>query len=130
MSMRRIQLARFSTTMVVLLSLSLFLGQYQPAHAADNCMTFNETPKTICGKFLEYWNTHGGLAINGLPVTDPQMEDNGTGTFMTQWFERARFELHPENKAPYDVLLGLLGNTLRAEAKLADPDYQSAPEIK
>ena len=29
--------------------------------------------------------------------------------YKTQWFERARFEEHPENKAPYDVLLGLLG---------------------
>jgi len=30
--------------------------------------------------------------------------------YQVQWFERARFELHPENDAPYDVLLGLLGN--------------------
>ena len=30
--------------------------------------------------------------------------------YQVQWFERARFELHPENAAPYDVLLGLLGN--------------------
>lgn len=128
--MKRIRLARFSMTMVVLLTLSVFIGHYQPAQAADNCATFNETPKTICGKFLEYWNAHGGLGINGLPITDPQMEENGTGTFMTQWFERARFEMHPENKPPYDVLLGLLGNTLRADAKLADPDYQSAPKIE
>ena len=27
----------------------------------------------------------------------------------TQWFERARFEEHPENQPPDDVLLGLLG---------------------
>ena len=30
-------------------------------------------------------------------------------TYMVQYFERAVFELHPENKAPYDVLLSLLG---------------------
>jgi hypothetical protein len=30
-------------------------------------------------------------------------------TYKTQWFERARFEAHPENQAPNDVLLGLLG---------------------
>ena len=29
-----------------------------------------------------------------------------------QCFERARFEYHPENPAPYDVLLGQLGRQL------------------
>jgi hypothetical protein len=28
---------------------------------------------------------------------------------MTQWFERARFEYHPNNPDPYKVLLGRLG---------------------
>ena len=31
-----------------------------------------------------------------------------------QYFERARFEWHPENRPPYDVLLGLLGRTITA----------------
>jgi Tol biopolymer transport system component len=30
-----------------------------------------------------------------------------------QWFERARFELHPENEPPFTVLFGLLGNVLQ-----------------
>src|SRR5206468_2253535 len=30
--------------------------------------------------------------------------------YLTQWFERNRFELHPENARPYDVLLGRLGD--------------------
>src|SRR4029079_17162781 len=30
-------------------------------------------------------------------------------TYQVQYFERQRFEHHPENAAPYDVLLGLLG---------------------
>jgi hypothetical protein len=33
---------------------------------------------------------------------------------MVQHFERARFELHPENGPPSDVLLGLLGNEILA----------------
>ena len=33
--------------------------------------------------------------------------------YLTQHFERARFEYHPENAGtPYDVLLGLLGREL------------------
>ena len=34
---------------------------------------------------------------------------------MVQYFERARYEYHPENNAPHDVLLGLLGNRLLRE---------------
>jgi hypothetical protein len=35
---------------------------------------------------------------------------------VTQYFERARFEYHPENAAPYDILLGRLGaDTVRAK---------------
>jgi micrococcal nuclease len=33
-----------------------------------------------------------------------------------QWFERARFELHPENPPPFNVLFGLLGNEIRDNA--------------
>lgn len=29
-------------------------------------------------------------------------------TLLVQWFERARFEYHPNNTAPYKVLLGRL----------------------
>jgi hypothetical protein len=29
--------------------------------------------------------------------------------YTVQYFERAVFELHPENKSPYDVLLSQLG---------------------
>ncbi len=34
--------------------------------------------------------------------------DEGT-VYQVQYFARARFELHPENAAPYDVLLGQFG---------------------
>ena len=43
------------------------------------------------------------------------MEKSSTdgSTYPTQHFERARFELHPENAGtPYEVLLGLLGREL------------------
>src|SRR3712207_7114943 len=32
------------------------------------------------------------------------------GRFTVQYFERQRFELHPEKPRPYDVLLGRLGD--------------------
>ncbi len=73
--------------------------------------TFPQTGKTVRGGFLAYWYSNGGLAQQGLPLTDEFEETNpGNGkTYRVQYFERARFEAHPENPAPYNVLLGLLG---------------------
>ena len=75
------------------------------------CVAFPETGKQICGAFLAHWQANGGLAQQGLPLTDAFVEVNPTDgkPYLTQYFERARFEAHPEHAPPYDVLLGLLG---------------------
>jgi hypothetical protein len=72
---------------------------------------FPETGKCVKGRFLQYWTANGGLAQQGYPLTGEFDEVNPTNgkTYKTQYFERARFEYHPENNRPYDVLLGLLG---------------------
>jgi hypothetical protein len=72
---------------------------------------FPQTGKTVRGTFLAYWYSNGGLAQQGLPLTDEFEETNPSDgkTYRVQYFERARFEAHPENPAPYTVLLGLLG---------------------
>lgn len=79
---------------------------------AQGSRTFPETGKTVSGRFLEYWNANGGLAQQGFPISEEMEEiSNVDGqTYTIQYFERAVFELHPENDAPYDVLLSLLGN--------------------
>ncbi len=99
---------------LTLLTLLLWPGALiapRPAQAAVACQPFPETGKTVCDPFLTYWRDHGGLAQQGLPLTDEFSEispiDNKPYT--VQYFERARFEKHPENAAPYDVLLGLVG---------------------
>jgi hypothetical protein len=81
-----------------------------PPRQAERC--FPETNQCINGRFLQYWEQNGGLPVFGYPITPAQNEVNAdTGqTYLTQWFERNRFELHPENQAPYDVLLGRLGD--------------------
>jgi peptide/nickel transport system substrate-binding protein len=81
-----------------------------------NTRHFPETNQDVSGRFLEVWV--GGRAfaeslyINGFPISDVHAEQslNDGKIYQMQWFERARFESHPENKAPYDVLLGLLGS--------------------
>jgi streptogramin lyase len=84
------------------------------ANAQGNPQTFPQTGKTVGGKFLDYWQTHGGLAQQGYPISDQMQEVSDTDgkSYTVQYFERAVFELHPENQAPNDVLLSLLGTFL------------------
>lgn len=84
----------------------------QQGKARDGCLFFAETNHSLCGEFRQYWEKHGGLAIFGYPITEPAQEVSETdgNTYTVQYFERNRFELHPENKPPYNVLLGLLGS--------------------
>lgn len=78
------------------------------AQTAERC--FSETGYCISGPIREFWEQNGGLAVFGLPL-GPQQEIAGEGgtPIQAQWFERHRLELHPENPAPYNVLLGRLG---------------------
>jgi endonuclease YncB( thermonuclease family) len=94
----------------------------------SGCRHFAETGHTLCGAFLSYFRAHGldlgqpgiaeaeSLALFGLPISEATDEVSATDgkTYLTQHFERARMELHPENSPPFDVLLGLLGNEIRA----------------
>jgi hypothetical protein len=100
-------------TLLALLLLTISAPAYTPAGAqpASNCRTFSLTGKTVCGDFLTYWDTHGGLAQQGFPISGQfsEVSDVDGKTYTVQYFERAVFELHPENKPPFDVLLSLLG---------------------
>jgi hypothetical protein len=80
--------------------------------AADDCQSFPQTGFQACGDFLNYWNTHGGLAQQGYPISPPFQEKSDTDgkTYTVQYFERAVFEAHPENQPPNNVLLSLLGS--------------------
>jgi len=77
----------------------------------DGSQTFPETGKTVTGLFFDYWNTHGGLAQQGFPISDVmgEVSDLDGKTYTVQYFERAVFEYHPEQQPPYNVLLSQLG---------------------
>lgn len=88
---------------------------------------FKATGHTLNGAFLNYWQSHGGLDLFGYPTTEPFEELNPTDghRYTVQYFERERFELHPEKAGtPYEVLLGLLGNDL---LRLDCRSYPSLP---
>jgi hypothetical protein len=77
--------------------------------------TFKETGFVVSGRFWDVWqggrSFQDSIYINGYPITPLRDEVSPVDgkVYKTQWFERARYELHPENQAPNDVLLGLLG---------------------
>lgn len=95
--------------------------------AGGDCKVFAQTGHTVCGRFLTMWKRYGlnldgkqsvseseSLALFGLPLSGVMTERLSDGKeYQVQWFERARFEFHPENNDPYDVLFGLLGNEMR-----------------
>lgn len=86
---------------------------------------YSPTGHTLAHSFKDYWEQHGGLAMFGYPISEEFQELSKTDghTYTTQYFERARFEYHPEFKGtPYEVLLGLLGNQI-----VGGPFYPDAP---
>jgi hypothetical protein len=86
-------------------------ARYVPPSSQAKCLEFPETGKIVCGRFLAYWQEHGGLAQQGYPISGEFMEKSQLDgqVYMVQYFERAVFEFHPENRPPYDVLLSQLG---------------------
>ncbi len=103
---------------------------FQPvAKPTDGRLFFDKTNHTIGGSdpgdaaIRAYWEAAGNgnlqqsILVFGYPISEPFDEQNapapaGDGqTHRVQYFERYRLEYHPENKDPYRVLIGLLGQT-------------------
>jgi len=92
-----------------------------PAAPQAGATYFPETGHNVGGSFIDYWRAHGGLAQFGFPLTELHEERLVPGsptTYLVQYFERARFEYHPENAPPYDVELGQFGRQILAENDL------------
>ncbi|HEX9987108.1 MAG TPA: peptide ABC transporter substrate-binding protein [Chloroflexia bacterium] len=101
---------------VIVLGLSSLPGIPSTASAQQDCRSISDI--AVCGRFLEEWgkpgNERASLYINGLPITGrrPEISVTDGKLYETQWFERAKYEAHPEHQPPYDVQLGLLGSNL------------------
>ena len=81
---------------------------------------FPEMGVGVGNGFKHFWERHGGLAVFGYPITQEFRERNADDgqVYTVQYFERARFEYHPEHKGTrYETQLGLLGK--RAGARVA-----------
>jgi hypothetical protein len=92
------------------------------ANKVANGTYYSATNHNLSGIFKTYWEQHGGLSQFGYPWTETFREVNPSDgkVYLVQYFERNRFEYHPENAGtPYEVLLGLLGNQLTAQRQAA-----------
>lgn len=83
--------------------------------------------------FLDFWRANGQVLIFGYPITEEFVADGR----VVQYFERARFEYHPELfGAPGQVQLGLLGREIVGDrpegAGIPDPQngYRYFPETQ
>ncbi|HMA37109.1 MAG TPA: hypothetical protein VKY74_21820 [Chloroflexia bacterium] len=94
-----------------------------PLAGAGQC--FTRVPHCLRGVFARYWLAHGGLEQFGFPLTPEVWEAPAGKHLLVQYTERARLEYHPENRPPYDVQLGLLGNAV-ADIRAHEIPFQPA----
>ena len=101
----------------------------QRANNTAGSVLFRETGKRVGGRFLTYWQVHGGLAQQGYPISEEftEQSDLDGNTYTVQYFERAVFELHPQNQPPYDLLLLSQLGTFRYREKYATASASPTP---
>jgi hypothetical protein len=83
-----------------------------PVKRAKDAFFWKQTGHNVSGAFLKFWKEHGGLEIFGYPISEVLTERSRVDgkLYKVQYFERARFELHPERAGtPDEVQLGRLG---------------------
>ncbi len=96
-----------------LLGREQFAARYPISRTANATgeQCFAETNRCISGGFKNYWQQGGGAGQFGFPISDELDETNGGQTAHVQYFERARFEYHPEASGTKgEVSLGLVGS--------------------
>ncbi|HEU5422639.1 MAG TPA: hypothetical protein VFU72_03785, partial [Nitrolancea sp.] len=70
------------------------------ANDSKDRVYFSATGHYLAYGFKSFWDGNGGLAIFGYPISEEFSEKNADDgkTYTVQYFERARFEYHPEFK--------------------------------
>ncbi len=70
------------------------------------CRYYPETKMKVCYAFLTFFDEHGGVGQFGYPISNFELHDQR----IVQYFQRARFEWHPELSAGQRVQLTDLGS--------------------
>ncbi len=113
-AMRRWMLGTLFIVVAALLIPMAIVGAEPP-----QTVYFSQTGHNVGEPFLKYWRAHGGLGVYGYPITEAFQEKSELDgkTYTVQYFERARLESHPENAAPWDIILGQLGRNNAEKVK-------------
>jgi peptidoglycan hydrolase-like amidase len=77
----------------------------EPFPPSADHLYFPETGHGVHYAFLRFFQRNGGVDLFGYPISEEFQE----GGFTVQYFQRARFEYHPELPERYRVSLGLIG---------------------
>ena len=90
--------------------------QWPQANNTGEGIYFEATGQEITSDFLAYWRNHGGERVFGWPISPPVevSSPSQTGSYVVQWFQRARMEFHPELPPGSQIALGALGSELAA----------------
>ncbi|MFL5733389.1 MAG: serine hydrolase [Chloroflexia bacterium] len=77
---------------------------------------FDGTGQTVTGAFLTFWLNNGGQRAFGLPISPAgdMVSPTDGKTYVTQWFQRARMEYHPDLPSGKQVVLAPLGSEIQA----------------
>jgi heat shock protein HslJ len=105
------------------------------------CVFVARTQHSVCEPFSSYYQRYGlefdgrpgfsieeSLALFGLPISEATPEIGSDGIErLTQWFERARLEYHPNLPAQFRVLGGLLGSEVIEASRTPPPPPSPTP---
>jgi hypothetical protein len=80
-------------------------GQTLPTPENFPCRNYRETDKKVCYAFLTFFDEHGGVSQFGYPISNFEVHEER----IVQYFQRARFEWHPQQLAGDRVLVSDLG---------------------
>jgi hypothetical protein len=75
-------------------------------HGAPGCRYFSEVDFQVCYAFLDFFEDYGGISQFGYPASDLEFHDG----WVVQYFQRARFEWHPEHPSGQRVVLTDVGS--------------------
>lgn len=102
----------------------------KPANAANPSLPTWQAPTghLVSGDWLLFVRSHGNVDNVGLPRTDV-VADPLNGGQLTQFFQRAILEWHPENPPPFRIQRRLLGDILYpgADPPLSPDDAPPGP---
>jgi len=119
--MRRLCLFLLASLLATVLTSGLSTGR-PGSHAQESYKYFSETGHFVRGELFAFYNrVKNPVEVYGYPITEAFREPASGMT--VQYFEKARFEVHPEEPAATRVQLSPLGEYLYQPGR---PQYQNA----